>query len=81
MLSSNKPLTFNDVQNIFVETNFLIVNDEERPDFPLSYEDGININTLMNGVAIHTGFEVIKVENNHRDIGNISNVYVIEQWQ
>ena len=81
LLHIDKEITKKEMENIFIEVNKLLdyFNDEEN-DFPISYEDGLNICTLMDGVEFYTKG---KVEEFKDECGTvvIDNYYVIEQWQ
>lgn len=83
LLSVDKNLNAEEIEDIFETVNeFLNVFDDEleegeKRDFPISYDDGINIDTLMRGIEIYTGGKIKKVR---RKI-NADDYFTIEQWQ
>ena len=82
LLSVDKEITESEMKNIFKKVNSLLdYFDDEEKDFPISYEQGLNINTLMEGVGIYTKGKVTEVYSNCGDVEKIDNCYVIEQWQ
>lgn len=62
-------------------------DDKEAKDFPMSYDDGLNIETLMAGVGVYTKSKIKKLE--PEDIENvdarrefvIKKYFEIEQYQ
>lgn len=54
---------------------------EETDDLPISYNSGLNIDTLMEGVEIYTKAKVEPLDNKHGKIEHIDDVYCLEQWQ
>lgn len=66
---------------IFRETNKLLdcFNYEEK-DFPISYEHGLNIDTLMMGIKLYTKCEVVRLHDNYGNLDYVDNYYEIEQW-
>lgn len=71
------------LKNIFKEVNRLCdpySDDEDVVNFEETYENGLNIHTLMKGFTAYTKYPVTEMKN---DIGhiNIANYYEIEQWQ
>ena len=90
LLKSNKAITESEMKDIFRKVNDLLTPFEER-NFPISYEQGLNLETLIEGVGIYTKETLIKddtcikntiepINSNHGPI-KIDNYYVIEQWQ
>jgi hypothetical protein len=72
------------MKEIFKEVNMLLDTfnqEEEKVEFPISYEQGLNINTLMEGVGIYTKGKITEVYGNCGNIEKVDNYYVIEQWQ
>lgn len=84
ILSINKEITESEMKNIFKEVNNLLDTFKQEigeTEFPISYEQGLNINTLMEGIGIYTKGKVIEVYGNCGNIEKVDNYYVIEQWQ
>lgn len=82
ILTVDKEISEKEMTHIFGVVNSLLdpYRDDEE-EFALSYEDGININTLMEGVELYTKGRVKEVYSNCGAIIDIDNYYVIEQWQ
>lgn len=83
ILEIEKEISYSEMQKIFTETNRLcdtFSDDEDAINFPISYEEGLNISTLMNGIEIYTKGTIKKIENMSGRF-EISDVYEIEQWQ
>lgn len=68
------------VKKFFKEVNRLL-DPYEKHDFPISYEDGLNIDTLMNGIMIRTNGKVFCLEDEFDNLGYINHFFKIEQWQ
>lgn len=84
VLSSEKEMDKVDILIMFKEVNKLLdPYDHENTDFPISYEDGLNIDTLMEGIGIYTEGNIrkIKKDSENNAIGYIDSFYEIEQWQ
>lgn len=83
LLDINKDITKQQLENIFREVNHLLnpYNYEEENEFPISYEDGLNIDTLMDGIEIYTKGKVLKIQDNCGNLNRVDNYYEIEQWQ
>ena len=81
LLTVDKEIEESEMKYIFKEVNSLLDTFNEDTDFPISYDQGLNINTLMEGIGIHTKGKVTEVYSNCGDIEKIDNCYVIEQWQ
>ena len=84
LLSVDKEYSESEMKDIFRIVNSLLDTfneNDEALEFPMSYDDGLNLNTLMNGVEIYTKGKVMEVYNNFGKIEKIDNCYVIEQWQ
>ena len=87
LLCVEKEISENEMANIFQEVNELLNDydvfevDAKGENFPISYGQGININTLMEGVGIYTKGKVEKVYSNCGQSEKVDNCYVIEQWQ
>ena len=82
LLCIDKEITEKEMKEIFITVNKLLdcYDDDEENDFPISYEQGININTLMEGVGIYLKGEIKEVYNNIGCLEKVDNYYVIEQW-
>jgi len=82
LLCIDKEISEKEMTEIFRTVNKLLdYFDDEEKDFPISYEQGLNINTLMEGIGIYTKGEVKEVYSNFGHLQEIDNYYVIEQWQ
>jgi hypothetical protein len=87
ILCVDKEITETEMENIFEKVNELLNDydvfevDAKGENFPISYGQGININTLMEGVGIYTKGKVIKVYGDCGQIEKVDNCYAIEQWQ
>ena len=72
-----------EMKDIFKEVNRLCdaySDDEDVLAFPVTYEDGLNINTLMQGVEEFTKGQVRVVIDMFGHL-EVNDVYMIEQWQ
>lgn len=65
------------IKSVFEKVNSLLGIDEHE-DFPYSYEDGINSDTLKKGVEHYTHSEIKSADDFS---GHIDGIYTIEQWQ
>ena len=84
LLCVDKEITETEMKNIFKEVNRLLDpfhQEVGESEFSISYEQGLNINTLMEGIRLYTKGTVIKVYSNSGTIEKVDNYYVIEQWQ
>jgi hypothetical protein len=57
LLTVEKNISEEEMTEIFKKVNSLLDefnDDDEAADFPVSYEDGLNIDTLMEGIEIYT---------------------------
>jgi hypothetical protein len=64
------------------EVNGLLDPFNEETDFPVSYDEGINLDTLMKGLEVYTNEKVYKmVEVDYNDGLLLNGYYKIEQWQ
>ena len=82
LLTVDKEYTEKEMIETFRKVNCLLdPYTEEEKDFPISYEQGININTLMEGICIYTKGKVEEIYSNCGQIEKVDNCYVIEQWQ
>lgn len=82
VLNVDREIGESEMITIFETVNELLKGYDEEEDFPISYEEnGININTLMEGVAIFTRGTVCDLYSDCRQIAEMDNYYVIEQWQ
>ena len=84
LLCVDKEVTEMEMKDIFKKVNKLLdtfYQEFVEVEFPISYEQGLNINTLMEGVKIYTEGKVEEVYSNCGQIEKVDNYYVIEQWQ
>ena len=81
LLSVNKEITENKMKDIFKEVNGLLDTFDEDTDFPISYEQGLNIYTLMEGIKLYINGKIVEVNSNYGKLDGIDNYYMIEQWQ
>lgn len=82
ILTVNKEFSKKGMEHLFGIVNSLL--DPYRDDdeeFALTYNEGLNINTLMEGIELYTKGKVEKLYSNWRTITDIDGYYVIEQWQ
>ena len=77
---SNEEISKQKMSNIFKETNKLLDCYNEEKVFPISYNDGLNISTLIQGVSLYTNSLIQRIGEN-RKIDSIDAYYKIEQWQ
>ena len=81
MLCVDKEITKNEMENIFIEVNKLLdCFDDKEKDFPVSYENGLNIWTLIEGVEVYTKGKIERFKDECGAIA-IDNYYIIKQWQ
>lgn len=66
----------NDFRALFAQANKRLQDNEGNSDFP-TYEDGLNIDTLIEGFCILANAQVIETNNAHF----IDGIYSVEQWQ
>ena len=82
LLSVDKNISYQEMKSIFSKVNLLLDPfNEKKVDFPISYDNGLNIATLIEGVEIYIKGKVIKLLNDYGCIESIDNYYVIQQWQ
>lgn len=84
ILCVDKDISEQEMIETFRKVNWLLdtFNQENgEAEFPISYEQGLNINTLMEGIGIYTNGKVTAVYGNCGNIESVDNYYVIEQWQ
>lgn len=79
-ISCDKTVSVNEMKDIFRTVNGLLSPYSEEDDFPFSYDEGLNIDTLIEGVRVHTGYPVVEMAENCGKIV-IDDYYTIEQWQ
>lgn len=53
---------------------------EQHPNFQSAYTEGLNIDTLMDGLAEYLSCKIERISADDKNI-NVSTVYEIEQWQ
>ena len=66
------------IEDVFQKVNSLLGSYDENENFPYSYEEGINSDTLTKGVGYYTHSEIEKADDFS---GHIDGIYTIEQWQ
>ena len=85
LLMLDKKVSFEEMKNIFCKVNHLLSpyldeDEYEKKDFPYSYEAGLNIYTLMEGVCYYTNGQIIEFDNLRGEL-HIDDCYSILQWQ
>ena len=83
LLNVNKEISESEMKTIFIEVNKHLdtfAQESGEIEFPISYENGLNIDTLMEGISIYTKGTFCKVQNNMGGL-KADNYYEIEQWQ
>lgn len=71
--------TFNKVNDLL---NFKYDEDSETDEnFPISYEDGLNLGVLIDGVEIYTEYTIKYLKDYEGFMPLIENYYNITQWQ
>ena len=86
ILSIDKEISKEEMKGLFRQVNRLLdtyAQENGEVEFPISYELGLNIHTLMDGLKILTKGEVkeIKSDCGKELLTNLTNYYEIEQWQ
>ena len=81
LLSVDEEISEIEMENIFKEVNELLDTYNENSNFPISYEQGLNIDTLIEGVEIYTKGNCLAFYSNYGVLDGINNYYEIEQWQ
>ena len=81
LLTTEKPISQDEMDKIFEEVNSQLDSFNEITDFPFSYDDGLNIDTLMEGVEYYTKGNIIQLYSDYGKIHDIDNYYMISQWQ
>lgn len=82
ILTVDKEISENEMIKTFEMVNFLLSpyrDDDEK--WELSYDEGLNINTLMKGIELYTKGILEEVYSGCGAMMYIDNYYVIEQWQ
>jgi hypothetical protein len=82
LLSVEKRLSGSQMREIFKKVNSLCDPfSDKRADFP-TYDEGLNIETLMEGVETYlTGSKVTKLEADYSELPRLDSYYIIDQWQ
>lgn len=83
LLNVNKEISESEMKTIFVEVNRHLdtfAQESGEIEFPISYENGLNIDTLMEGISVYTKGTFCKIHNNMGRL-KADNYYEIEQWQ
>lgn len=78
----DRPVTFEEIGKIFQKVNKLLdPYKEDSENFPISYANGLNVDTLMEGIEIYTNGKVEPLDNEYGSIEICDGVYFLEQWQ
>ena len=81
LLHVDRKITESEMKDIFIKVNSLLDTFNENADFPISYEQGLNLDTLMEGIEIYTKGKFVGFDSDCGPLNGIDNYYVIEQWQ
>ena len=83
IIETHQKFSFEDFNEIFANTNKQLspFYEDENNEIPFTYDDGLNIDTLMKGVAHKLECKISKITNEFGRIEKIENYYKIEQWQ
>ena len=86
LLSVDKEISKQEMENIFSKVNSLLSPfnySNEAEEFLLSYDCGLNIDTLMEGVEMYLEGKIQKLDAKDGYVFNncIYKFYFIEQWQ
>lgn len=81
LITFDNPITSEEIVNVFRKVNKLLDPYEQDEELPISYDDGLNIDTLMEGVALYTKAKVETLNDGYGKIESIDDVYTLEQWQ
>jgi hypothetical protein len=60
---------------------YLDEDEQKTSELDFTYEEGINVYTLVKGMNVLGKNEGISLEDAHEFVGNIAGVFDIEQWQ
>jgi len=78
-LTTHEPISAEKMTEIFETVNKLLNENDANTEFPVSYDNGMNIDTLMEGIRLYTKGEVTLMKHDCKEL-NFDNYYVIEQW-
>ena len=84
LFKSKENISFEEMKEIFKEANRQLdtfMHELGEVVFPISYENGLNLDTLIEGVSILTDCEIVQLKNDFGPLENIQNYYEIVQWQ
>lgn len=86
LLYTNKKYSEDEFVRVFDIVNAILNFDydddnETAEEFPISYEDGLNLDTLFDGVEIFTSSEVKYLKDHTGSLPIIEGYYNITQWQ
>lgn len=88
IVSSKKQITADEMREKFNETNKLLDPFNEDDNFPFTYDDGFNIDTLLKGFEQHTELNVTCLEPASIDVtlhgfilDKINEKFIVKQWQ
>lgn len=84
LMRTDKEYSFDEMKNLFKTVNALLCpyrEDIDENPFELSYDEGINIYTLTDGIKLFAKCDMIKIPNCCNEVGCIDAYYEIEQWQ
>lgn len=84
LLCVDRQITELEMKDIFEKVNALLDASDDNVeilDFPISYDQGFNINTLLAGVEFFTNGKIMELYSNCGSTECIDNYYVIEQSQ
>lgn len=78
-LTTHEPISAEKMTEIFETVNKLLNENDTNTKFPVSYDNGMNIDTLMEGIRVYTKGTISSMKHNHGEL-NFDNYYIIEQW-
>lgn len=86
LIYTDKKISYADMVAVFNKVNDLLnfeydEDNETDAEFPISYEDGINLETLIDGVEIYTEYTIKYLKDYEGSMPLIENYYNITQWQ
>lgn len=78
LFTSKEKYSLKEMKEKFKTVNSLLGSFEDENEYPISYlENGLNLDTLIEGMRIHTKATIDKIDTFE---GLINGIYVIEQW-
>lgn len=78
-LTTHEAISAEKMAEIFETVNKLLNKNGANAEFPVSYDNGMNIDTLMEGIRVYTKGTVSSMKHNYGEL-NFNNYYIIEQW-